>query len=643
MADLFSSVLGGAVGGTAVGAAIVRLSLDSKQYQAQLAGAKGQTTAGLNAMGASASKFGTAMKVGLLVGGVALVGFAASAVKAFTDAQVVMAQTEAVIKSTGMAAGVTAEQVGELAARWQDLTGIEDEAVQSAENILLTFPLIRNELGANNDIFNQATAAALDLATAIGGGVIPSAEALMGKAQQLGKALSDPVLGMMALRRSGVAFTAEQRDMVKALVESGDLLGAQKIILAEVAVQYGNAAEAAGQTFAGKIARLSAEFDDFKESVGAVLVPALSTFVDVLTAIPQPVLAAVTIIGTLTVAIGGLTVAASMANKALAGTFLAGVLRFIPPVALATVAVGLFAKGIRDSDAPVTIATERVQKYGGALTVSLGPALSGTTLASDEARRATYALAAAHIFDTQKARENARAETDLAGTLLGLAEQAEEVKKLQAELNRLREKGRGDTAKAQALEAQLLGTYVAFKGALKDYAAGLDKQNLETDDAIAKLIHFGKQLGLNKQDVIDILGPLGRYGGLLEGLPTEIRTKVYLQYIQQGATPSELGGGLGPHHSGGPVGGPAGGNVPAMLQQGEYVINRAAAARIGSANLAALNQMHGGGQAGAVAAQGRGAGVVNIYQYFTGDNFSADLPDMIEEGARRALVMLGRP
>ena len=36
-------------------------------------------------------------------------------------------------------------------------SGIDDEAIQSGENLLLTFTDIRNEVGKGNDIFNQAT------------------------------------------------------------------------------------------------------------------------------------------------------------------------------------------------------------------------------------------------------------------------------------------------------------------------------------------------------------------------------------------------------------------------------------------------------------------------------------------------------
>jgi phage-related minor tail protein len=52
-----------------------------------------------------------------------------------------------------------------------------------------------------------------------------------GSAIQLGKALNDPIKGVAALQKVGVSFTESQKEQIKTLVETGDTLGAQKIIL----------------------------------------------------------------------------------------------------------------------------------------------------------------------------------------------------------------------------------------------------------------------------------------------------------------------------------------------------------------------------------------------------------------------------
>ena len=52
--------------------------------------------------------------------------------------------------------------------RCSNLSGVDDELIASAENVLLTFTNIRNVVGEGNDIFDQATLAALDMSTALG-------------------------------------------------------------------------------------------------------------------------------------------------------------------------------------------------------------------------------------------------------------------------------------------------------------------------------------------------------------------------------------------------------------------------------------------------------------------------------------------
>ena len=125
-----------------------------------------------------------------------------------------MAQTNAVLKSTGGVAGVTAQQVDELANSLLRKTGIDDEAIQSAENMLLTFTNVRNVVGDQGNIFDQATTAALDMSTAMG-------TDLQSAALRVGKALQDPIRGSTALRRVGVLLTKQQEAQIATLVKNG--------------------------------------------------------------------------------------------------------------------------------------------------------------------------------------------------------------------------------------------------------------------------------------------------------------------------------------------------------------------------------------------------------------------------------------
>lgn len=178
------------------------------------------------------------------------------------EARQVMQQTEAVLKSTGGIANVTAEGVDRLSESLSIKTGVDDEVIASGQNLLLTFTKVRNEFGKGNDVFDRATALGLDMAKALGTDA-------KGAALQLGKALNDPVTGITALRRAGVSFTDQQRDQIKTMVEAGDLLGAQKLILSELEVQFGGSAEAVAKG----TDRMRVAWGNFREDLGTLLLP----------------------------------------------------------------------------------------------------------------------------------------------------------------------------------------------------------------------------------------------------------------------------------------------------------------------------------------------------------------------------------
>jgi hypothetical protein len=173
--------------------------------------------------------------------------------------------TEAALKSTGGAAKVTAAQIGDLANNISNYAGIDDEAIQGGENLLLTFKNVRNEAGKGNDVFNQATKAGVDMSVVFGQDVNSSMV-------QLGKALDNPIKGVTALQRVGVSFTDQQKDQIKTLTESGKTLEAQKIILGELNSQVGGAAAAAADPYQ----KFQVVVANLKESIGLQLLPILN-------------------------------------------------------------------------------------------------------------------------------------------------------------------------------------------------------------------------------------------------------------------------------------------------------------------------------------------------------------------------------
>jgi acid phosphatase family membrane protein YuiD len=210
---------------------------------------------------------GAAMMAGGALGAAGLVGGLKSAMSAYDESRKIAALTNSVIKSTGGAANVTSKQVGVLSESIARKTGIDDEQIQTGANLLLTFKNVRNESGRGRDVFNQATAAAVDL-SASGFGSLESTS------KQLGKALNDPVKGMSALGKSGVTFSEDQKKAIEALMKTGkaaDRVKAQQMILKEVQSQVGGSAAAQ----ATPMDKLRVVLGNIAEKIGGFLIPAL--------------------------------------------------------------------------------------------------------------------------------------------------------------------------------------------------------------------------------------------------------------------------------------------------------------------------------------------------------------------------------
>ena len=187
------------------------------------------------------------------------------------DAAKGQAQLEAGIKSTGGAAGVTTQHLQDLAASIQGYSGQTDDSIVKTEQLLLTFTNIKNS--GTDKIFDLATKAAADMAAKMG--TDASSAAI-----QLGKALNDPTNGMTALRRVGVQFTADQEIAIKSMQKAGDVAGAQKVILNELATEFGGAAEAAGKSLPGQIEIAKRSFEDLMQSLVEQLLPAIKSIVN---------------------------------------------------------------------------------------------------------------------------------------------------------------------------------------------------------------------------------------------------------------------------------------------------------------------------------------------------------------------------
>ena len=227
--------------------------------------ALGKSMRKMRTFGKNTKQLGKNMTMGLTAP-IAALGF--TAVKAFDQQAKAIAQVEAGLKSTGASVGFTSKQLQKMASDLQSKTLFGDEEIlKDATAQLLTFTNI------TGDQFAKSQEAALNLATRLDGD-------LKSASIMLGKALNDPVANLSAMSRAGIQFSADQKEVIKALAESGDMAQAQSIILEELEKQYGGSAEAAAKAGTGGLKQLANAFGDLQEEFGKVIMDFMPPVID---------------------------------------------------------------------------------------------------------------------------------------------------------------------------------------------------------------------------------------------------------------------------------------------------------------------------------------------------------------------------
>lgn len=248
-------------GEAVIGAVRVTLGADSAAFEKQM----NDLSSKMKGIGDSLKLVGAGLTAGLTL---PIAKLAQESLKAYQDSENAIAAVEAALKSTGGAAGKTSEQLQEMAAKLQSISTFDDDEILSKVTAnMLTFGNVTGEA------FDRAQQAALDLSARLG-------QDLQSSAIQVGKALNDPIKGIAALGRVGVQFSEDQKKMIEALVKTGDVAGAQKIILDELFKQFGGQAQAAANTTAGAWQQMTNAIGDAMEVVGKVIAPYVKMFAE---------------------------------------------------------------------------------------------------------------------------------------------------------------------------------------------------------------------------------------------------------------------------------------------------------------------------------------------------------------------------
>lgn len=162
-----------------------------------------------------------------------------------------VAQLDAIIKSTGGAAGYTRQQLLDMADTLSSKSTFSGGEIVEAQTRLLSYSGI---LGTN---IPRAMQAIIDQSARLGISVSQSAETI-------GRALESPSKAAAALAQQGfgAAFTKEVRGTIDELVKAGKEGEAQVMILEILEESYGGAAQAARDTFSGALKALSNTLND---------------------------------------------------------------------------------------------------------------------------------------------------------------------------------------------------------------------------------------------------------------------------------------------------------------------------------------------------------------------------------------------
>lgn len=238
-----------------VGRAVITVSAEADQ--SSLSGLESTFRDRMARVGRSMSRAGRGLTVGLTA---PLVGLAAAGTLAAEQLDSKITGLSTVLGNLGQE-GATG-RLAALADEQERLLGVDEKVIIANQTMLASFKSVGKTAGETGGIMDRASVAALDISAAVG----ESSESI---SKGLGRALEDPVKGLSALSRSGITFTDQQRDMVKALVESGNQLGAQKFILSEIESIYGGAAEETAD--ASEKMRLA--LGEVGEELGDILLP----------------------------------------------------------------------------------------------------------------------------------------------------------------------------------------------------------------------------------------------------------------------------------------------------------------------------------------------------------------------------------
>jgi hypothetical protein len=198
---------------------------------------------------------GAVKELARLLPAISLAALAREVVTRTIDAERSLNRLNTTLKTTGFAAGITSKEIEGLVEELKQSTPFDDDEIRKGIASLLRFRDVQGE------VFREAARLAPDLAVAIDTDVVSAF-------QRMGRALQDPETGLRGLRDAGVKLSEQQIELAKRLKNTGDLAGAQRLVIDALRKSVGGAAAGENIGLFGATKSLSKAWDDLLKALG---------------------------------------------------------------------------------------------------------------------------------------------------------------------------------------------------------------------------------------------------------------------------------------------------------------------------------------------------------------------------------------
>jgi hypothetical protein len=179
-------------------------------------------------------------------------------IAAASETETTMARLGATVQSTGRSGETSAAQIHQMAESMRGL--FSPEEIEKATNELLRFMDIPTASIPADLVLIQNMAAGL-------GVTLPQAADTLGMALETG-------------RLRGLGFSREMQNQISTMMTHGQMAEADALIMEELNSKFSGQATAALDTYAGKQAVVSNDFEVMKETVGSIFIPMLKLLED---------------------------------------------------------------------------------------------------------------------------------------------------------------------------------------------------------------------------------------------------------------------------------------------------------------------------------------------------------------------------